>query len=273
MGAGARWPTDPDALQPPAARAMAGLPAILKIVVEPEERLGAARVHAYEDDATLLERAEGKRSLLTLAMNEADDDASRIICKTVRILHEPRDKPYTELVPLDNWFRALEPAAQSHGAFCAHRQRSQKPWLPSLAKSRRCTATTAIFSISKTEAGWPSTRKVFSANEVMTTPICSAIPICQRPRTRIGCGSSYRSSPGNPVLRRSACCAGSSPMPGSRRPGSWKTAAIRAQRYVSPKLLRRNSPIAPERSAIRHDLSAVQRPCPSLELRQTAGEI
>ncbi|MEK1929669.1 MAG: aminoglycoside phosphotransferase family protein, partial [Pararhizobium sp.] len=82
------------------------MPATLRIVVEPEERLGglpmqywdgqgAARVHAYEDDATLLERAEGKRSLLTLAMNEADDDASRIICKTVRILHEPRDKPYT----------------------------------------------------------------------------------------------------------------------------------------------------------------------------------
>jgi streptomycin 6-kinase len=103
-----------------------GLPAMLKIVVEPEERLGgllmrywdgqgAARVHAHEDDATLLERAEGKRSLLTLAMNAADGEASRIICKTVRILHEPRDTPYTELMPLDLWFRALEPAAQSNG--------------------------------------------------------------------------------------------------------------------------------------------------------------
>lgn len=98
--------------------------------------------------------------------------------------------------PSTTGFALWSPPRNPTAAFCAHRERSQRPCLPSLAKSRRCTAisTTAIFSISKTEAGWPSTRKVFSANEVMTTPICSAIPICQRPRTRIGCGSSYRSS-------------------------------------------------------------------------------
>ncbi|MCV9961264.1 3'-kinase [Pararhizobium sp. BT-229] len=103
-----------------------GLPAMLKIAVEAEERLGgllmqwwdgkgAARVYAHDSDAILIERAQGKRSLLAMAMNGADDEASRIICKAVGNLHRPQDKPYPDLVPLDRWFQALEPAARSHG--------------------------------------------------------------------------------------------------------------------------------------------------------------
>jgi streptomycin 6-kinase len=103
-----------------------GLPAMLKVATEAEERRGglvlrwwdgkgAAKVYAHADNAVLLERAQGKHSLLTIAMNGADDEASRIICETVRTLHQPPAKPYPDIVPLDNWFRALEPASLAHG--------------------------------------------------------------------------------------------------------------------------------------------------------------
>jgi streptomycin 6-kinase len=103
-----------------------GLPAMLKVATVIEEQRGgllmqwwdgegAAKVYAHEDGAIILERAEGNHSLLTMAMNGDDDEASRIICKTVQTLHGPREKPYPELVPLDVWFGALEPAALTHG--------------------------------------------------------------------------------------------------------------------------------------------------------------
>ena len=102
------------------------LPAMLKVATVDEEKRGAllmrwwdgkgaAKVYAYADNAVLLERAQGKRSLLSMAMNGEDDAASRIICKTVQILHRPPAKPYPELAPLDSWFRALEPASLTHG--------------------------------------------------------------------------------------------------------------------------------------------------------------
>ena len=103
-----------------------GLPAMLKVATIAEEARGgllmqwwngegAASVYAHDGEAVLLERAEGKRSLLVMAMNGEDDEASRIICDTIRTLQKPREKPYPQLVPLDHWFNALEPAARSHG--------------------------------------------------------------------------------------------------------------------------------------------------------------
>jgi streptomycin 6-kinase len=103
-----------------------GLPAMLKVAIIGEEKHGgllmqwwdgdgAAKVYVHDDDAVLLERAEGKHSLLTMAMNGEDDEASRIICATVRTLNKPSAKPYPELVPLDIWFRALESASSAHG--------------------------------------------------------------------------------------------------------------------------------------------------------------
>lgn len=50
-----------------------------------------------------------------MAINGEDDEASRIICETISSLHKPRDKRFPDLVPLDHRFRALEPAARSHG--------------------------------------------------------------------------------------------------------------------------------------------------------------
>ncbi|MEZ2126987.1 MULTISPECIES: aminoglycoside phosphotransferase family protein [unclassified Sinorhizobium] len=101
-------------------------PAMLKIATDAEEKFGgllmrwwngdgAAAVYECEGDAVLLERAMGQRSLFDMAMNGEDDEASRIICRTIERLHVPRDTPPEHLVPLDQWFRELEPAARTYG--------------------------------------------------------------------------------------------------------------------------------------------------------------
>ena len=103
-----------------------GLPAMLKVATIAEETRGgllmqwwdgegAAKVYAQEGDAILLERAQGKHSLLAMAMSGDDNAASRILCKTVCTLHRPPAKPHPELVPLDIWFRALDAASAAHG--------------------------------------------------------------------------------------------------------------------------------------------------------------
>jgi streptomycin 6-kinase len=103
-----------------------GVPAMLKVVVSPEERgggllmkwwdgQGAARVLAHEGDALLMERAEGGSSLADLARNDRDDEASRIICAVVARLHAPRPLPPLDPMPLMRWFDALEPAAKVCG--------------------------------------------------------------------------------------------------------------------------------------------------------------
>ncbi|MCA1369797.1 3'-kinase [Bradyrhizobium sp. BRP14] len=103
-----------------------GKPAMLKVAREPEEKAGgtlmrwwngrgAARVYAYADDAILLERAESRCSLFHMAMTGSDDLATKIICRTVATLHQPRRMHLPELVPLARWFEALAPAARAHG--------------------------------------------------------------------------------------------------------------------------------------------------------------
>jgi streptomycin 6-kinase len=108
-----------------------GLPAMLKVAVDMDEKFGvrvqrwwngegAARVYEHDEHAVLLERATGSRSLLSMAMNGEDDQASRIICRTAAKLHAPRPAPMPEdLVPLERWFRELEPAAAAHGGTLA----------------------------------------------------------------------------------------------------------------------------------------------------------
>jgi streptomycin 6-kinase len=103
-----------------------GIPAMLKIPFESEERWGgllmawwngdgATRVLAQDEDALLLERAMGTGSLIDMARNGGDDEASRIICAVVARLHTKRDCPPPELIPLSRWFEPLEPAALAHG--------------------------------------------------------------------------------------------------------------------------------------------------------------
>ncbi|MGR6035548.1 MAG: aminoglycoside phosphotransferase family protein [Candidatus Nitrosoglobus sp.] len=101
-------------------------PAMLKIAIDSEEKFGtllmtwwngegAARVFAHKNDALLMERAQGTGSLLHMALNGRDDEASRIICHVVAQLHEPRGHPPPELIPLSQWFQELGPAAEKHG--------------------------------------------------------------------------------------------------------------------------------------------------------------
>lgn len=103
-----------------------GRAAMIKVALDVEEQggaqvmrwwdgEGAARVFANEGDAILLERAEGKRSLLHMALHGEDDQASRIACDVVRHLHRPRGKPLPELIDLRQWFRDLAPAARRYG--------------------------------------------------------------------------------------------------------------------------------------------------------------
>jgi streptomycin 6-kinase len=103
-----------------------GVPAMLKIALSEEERAGgllmswwngdgAAKVLARGDDAILLERAEGRRSLTEFARQGRDEEACRIICHAVAKLHAPRGEPPPGLVSLQEWFCELEPAAAKHG--------------------------------------------------------------------------------------------------------------------------------------------------------------
>jgi streptomycin 6-kinase len=103
----------------------AGVPAMLKIARQAEERRGgflmgwwggdgATRVLAQEGAALLLGRATGERSLIEMAHCGRDDEASRIICAVAARLHAPRAWP-PELIPLPRWFEGLEPAAARHG--------------------------------------------------------------------------------------------------------------------------------------------------------------
>jgi len=92
-------------------------PAILKVAHESEERggaalmvwwggQGAAPVLAHEDDALLMERATGARSLERLTY-EDDDAACRILCAATAALHAPRPTAPPPLIPLTDWFAPL----------------------------------------------------------------------------------------------------------------------------------------------------------------------
>lgn len=112
-----------------------GEPAMLKIATEPEERRGAetmvwwsgegaARVLAHEGDALLMERATGQQSLTEMARSGRDDEAMRVLCAAAGVLHAPRSRPLpSSLVPLDAWFRELEPAAVEYGGILAQAAR------------------------------------------------------------------------------------------------------------------------------------------------------
>ncbi len=106
----------------------AGIAAMLKVATELEEQRGAslmawwdgrgaARVLAQEGNAILLERATGDRSLVGLARDGCDDEASRIICQVVGDLHAPRSKSVPDLIPLDRWFQPLHSAIVNGGIF------------------------------------------------------------------------------------------------------------------------------------------------------------
>lgn len=103
-----------------------GLPAMLKIALVDEERVGgqlmnrwagdgAARVYARGGDALLMERAQGPGCLLHMALNGEDDRASRIVCATLARLHRLRAEPLIPHHHLAFWFTSLRQAACGEG--------------------------------------------------------------------------------------------------------------------------------------------------------------
>jgi streptomycin 6-kinase len=132
----ARWDLVPDgaAINTPSSLLLPvrhhGEPAMLKIAREEEERRGgrlmawwdgdgAARVLAQDEQALLLERATGPRTLAAMVAAGGDDEASRILCAVAARLHAPRRGRSPELAPLSRWFEALSPAAGVHGGLLA----------------------------------------------------------------------------------------------------------------------------------------------------------
>jgi streptomycin 6-kinase len=165
-----------------------GVPAMLKVAIEDEERLGgllmawwngqgAAPVLAHDSDAVLLERAEGGESLTEMAQQDRDEEASQIICAVVAELHAPRRKPMPSLVPLTKWFSELEPAAAIHGGIL----------LSSATVARELLAAQRDVQVLHGDIhhanildfgpkGWLAIDpKDFWANVASTTPTCSAI--------------------------------------------------------------------------------------------------
>jgi len=104
-----------------------GGPAMLKVSRSAEEIQGAqllnwwagegaARVLALDGEAVLLERACGAGDLAAMARSGRDDEATQILCAVAGRLHSPRSAdPPAGLVPLERWFRALWPTADSQG--------------------------------------------------------------------------------------------------------------------------------------------------------------
>lgn len=103
-----------------------GIHCFLKIALGDEERRGnglmawynsdaAAPVLQYDGVALLMERAIGELSLIKMAKGGRDDEASRIVCSVVAKLHAYKTPYPDDLVPLNTWFKSLEPAAARHG--------------------------------------------------------------------------------------------------------------------------------------------------------------
>jgi len=79
---------------------------------------GAARVFARNANALVMERAQGRQSLMHMALHGQDDNASRIACNTVAQLHAHarRIANRPQLAPLQLWFADLFAAARSNPA-------------------------------------------------------------------------------------------------------------------------------------------------------------
>jgi streptomycin 6-kinase len=96
-----------------------GVPVMLKVARIEEERRGGRLlawwsehgglpVLEHDDDAVLMLRATGRRSLLTFSAAGRDDEAEDVLVETAMALHAlPAPPARVGLVPLRTWFRAL----------------------------------------------------------------------------------------------------------------------------------------------------------------------
>ena len=81
---------------------------------------GAADVYERDGAALLMQRATGSASLMAMATQGQDDEASQIACRVIAALHAPRARAWPDaLVPLARWFQSLEHAADREGGLFA----------------------------------------------------------------------------------------------------------------------------------------------------------
>ena len=105
-----------------------GIPLILKVSQREDDVRGYAlldswagrgcvRVLQHDGAAALMERAPDGTGLYALTgTEEGDDEASRILCATLKTLHTNQNTNYPEqLIPLFVWFRDLEANADTYG--------------------------------------------------------------------------------------------------------------------------------------------------------------
>jgi streptomycin 6-kinase len=106
-----------------------GAKAMLKIPMAPEECRGtllmicwngnsSAKVLRHDENALLMERAVGTKSLKQMVFDGEEDNANKIICDVASKLHASKCF-IPELIPLKAWFRDLIPAAQKYGGLLA----------------------------------------------------------------------------------------------------------------------------------------------------------
>ena len=167
-----------------------GAPAMLKVATEAEERRGAAsmiwwggdgaaRVLAHDGDALLMERATGEDSLVEMARNDRDDEASRIICAVASRLHAPRGSPALAVARafdtsgLPSW----SPLPLGMVVSSTWLQQRRASCWPNLETSSCCTgtSTTAISSTLAHGAGWRSTPSTSWVNAPLISSIFFAI--------------------------------------------------------------------------------------------------
>jgi streptomycin 6-kinase len=139
---------------------------MLKIATDPEERwgsglmlwwngVGVARVIEHDEDAVLLERATGSRSLADMSEHGADDEASLIICNVVSGLHARRVSPPPDLIPLTHWFQAPKPLPVVEYSLGAPKQRARFSPIPAMSFRFMVISTMRTFLISGTGVGSP----------------------------------------------------------------------------------------------------------------------
>lgn len=102
-------------------------PCMLKIALIQEEQIGgdvmlwwdgqgAAKILAHDEKALLMQRATGSGCLQSMVKQNQDDEASRILCSVIAKLHAVSHKTLpSRVVPLTQWFRSLNQAAEQYG--------------------------------------------------------------------------------------------------------------------------------------------------------------
>lgn len=77
--------------------------------------VGAAEILARENDAVLMERVVGDRSLVEMESADDEEGALRILCDVARAVHSPRPTEAPSLLPLSVWTQRLNEVGAATG--------------------------------------------------------------------------------------------------------------------------------------------------------------